>query len=194
MTVLAEGALTDRPWGRTLMSLAARGISAQVDVASGGKTYSLVLEGGAVTGARSPLATDAAARLALTAGMITSTHVAEHARRARAEPGVDEVSLLAQIAGLSPDVTLRLRRRVIATQAIRPVRVRRRPVPHPRRVHRGRLGRGRDRHPRADPCSARARTSASPRCATRSAGTAGSSPTTARSCCPSTASPPPTTP
>jgi hypothetical protein len=120
MTVLAEGALTDRPWGRTLMSLAARGISAQVDVASGGKTYSLVLEGGAVTGARSPLATDAAARLALTAGMITSTHVAEHARRARAEPGVDEVSLLAQIAGLSPDVTLRLRRRVIATQAIRP--------------------------------------------------------------------------
>lgn len=118
MAVLAQGALSDRPWGRTLAALAARAVTGQVNIDSGGKGYVLVLAGGAVVGARSPLASDAVARLALTAGLVTSTHVAQHSRLAR-EAGGDEVELLARIAGLSPDVTARLRRRVIATQAIR---------------------------------------------------------------------------
>ncbi len=118
MAVLAQGSLSDRPWGRTLAALAARGVSGQVNIDSGGKGYALVLDGGAVVGARSPLASDAVARLALTAGLVTSTHVAQHSRLAR-DGGGDEVELLARIAGLSPDVTARLRRRVIATQAIR---------------------------------------------------------------------------
>ena len=83
MAVLAQGSLSDRPWGRTLAALAARGVTGQVNIDSGGKGYALVLDGGAVVGARSPLASDAVARLALTAGLVTSTHVAQHSRLAR---------------------------------------------------------------------------------------------------------------
>ncbi|MEZ4365096.1 MAG: J domain-containing protein [Kofleriaceae bacterium] len=119
MTVLASGTTDDRPWGRTLAALAARRFSGEVRVSAGGKAYLLGLDGGALVAASSPLAADSAAKLALTAGLITSTQVAELSRRVAAAPGTDEVDVLAAMVTLPAEHADRLRRRAMATKAIR---------------------------------------------------------------------------
>lgn len=119
MAVLAKGSVSDRPWGQTLGALAKRGLSGQLTITAEGKPYRIAFAQGAVVGASSPLASDAAVRLALTGGLISSTQVSEITRRVAASPHRDEIEVIAEAARLQPEQTQRLRRRLVAQRAAR---------------------------------------------------------------------------
>jgi tetratricopeptide (TPR) repeat protein len=116
---LARGRVADRPWGRTFATLGLRGLTGQLSVLADGKRFVVGFEHGAVVAAASPLASDAAARVALTSHLVSSSQVAEIARRQAAAPQRDEVELIAELVRLGPDHALRLRRRAIAQRAAR---------------------------------------------------------------------------
>lgn len=119
MAELARGRVADRPWGRTFATLGLRGLTGQLSVVADGKRFLVGFDHGAVVAAASPLASDAAARVALTIHLVSSSQVAEIARRQAAAPQRDEVELIAELARLGADHALRLRRRVIAQRAAR---------------------------------------------------------------------------
>src|ERR1700760_1427821 len=103
MTELARGTVADRPWGRTLGALGLRGLSGQLTLLGDGKPFRIAFEQGAVVGATSPMASDAAVRLALTGGLITSTQVADITRRIAMSPHRDEIEVRAEAARLPID-------------------------------------------------------------------------------------------
>ncbi|HEY5934633.1 MAG TPA: DnaJ domain-containing protein [Kofleriaceae bacterium] len=119
MTELARGTVADRPWGRTFAAIGLRGSTGQLVLGADGKRFAVAFIDGAVVGAASPLATDAAIRVALTSGLLSSTQVAELARRQAAAPTRDEIELIAEALKLAPEQALRLRRRVVAQRAAR---------------------------------------------------------------------------
>lgn len=119
MTELARGAVADRPWGRTLAALGLRGVTGQLALHADGKRYEIAFVGGTVVAATSPLASDAAARIAMTVNLVSSTQVADLARRQAAAPQRDEIELIAEVVKLSAEQAERLRRRVIALRAAR---------------------------------------------------------------------------
>jgi len=116
---LARGSVLDRPWGRTFATLALRGLTGQLTLVADGKHFLVAFEGGAVVAAMSPLASDAAVRVALTGHLVSSSQVPEISRRLADAPERDEVDVIAELARLGPDHALRLRRRVIAQRAAR---------------------------------------------------------------------------
>ena len=116
---LARGSVVDRPWGRTLGALALRRLTGQVTVIADAKHYFVAFVDGTVVSALSPLAADAAVRIALTVGLVSSTQVNDIARRQASAPARDEVDLIAEIAKLGPDHAMRLRRRAVAQRAAR---------------------------------------------------------------------------
>ena len=116
---LATGTIAERQWGRTLGGFGVHGVTGQLTLASDGKRYMIAFAGGAVVGAVSPVQSDAAVRVALTGGLISSTQVADIARRQQAAPHRDEIDLIAELARLAPDQTLRLRRRTVLQRAAR---------------------------------------------------------------------------
>ena len=120
MAELARGTVFDRPWGRTLGALGLRGLSGQLTLtAADGKKYEIAFANGAIVGAASPIASDAAVRVALTGGLVSTTQVAEIARMQAASPGRDEVELIADHLRIGADQAMRLRRRTIAQRAAR---------------------------------------------------------------------------
>src|SRR5574338_565917 len=119
MGVLARGSVADRPWGMTLGALGLRGLSGQLTLAADGKQYCVAFEQGVVIGAYSPVANDAAVRVALTGNLITSSQVGDIMRRLAAAPDRDEVDVLAEACRLQPEQAQRLRRRLIAQRAAR---------------------------------------------------------------------------
>ena len=119
MTELARGTVSDRPWGLTLGALGLRGLTGQLVLTADGKRYQVAFDGGAVVGATSPLATDAAVRIAMTGGLLSSTQVSDIARRQQANPQRDEVDLIAELIRLTPDQAMKLRRRAVAQRAAR---------------------------------------------------------------------------
>src|SRR5690349_6566777 len=110
MAQLARGSVTDRPWGMTLGALGKRGLTGELTVTSDGKQFRVVFDGGAVVAAQSPLANDAAARLALTSNLVNSTQVAEITRRMAAAPHREELELLAELARIPPEQAQKMRR------------------------------------------------------------------------------------
>ena len=119
MAELARGSVADRPWGRTLGTLGLRYFTGTLALAADGKRYQIAFSDGAVVAAMSPLASDAAVRVALTGGLITSTQVAEMVRRPSSATGRDEIELLTELLRLTPEQSMRLRRRTIAQKAAR---------------------------------------------------------------------------
>lgn len=119
MAVLARGSVSDRPWGMTFGALGIRGLSGQLTLTADGKQFRVAFDQGVINGAFSPLASDAAVRLALTMNLVTSSQVADITRRMAAQPGGDEIDMLVEYARLSPDAAPRLRRRLVAQRAAR---------------------------------------------------------------------------
>jgi len=119
VAIVARGTVQDRPWGRTMAFVADRRFSGELVVEADGRRYVVGFDDGAVVAAASPLATDAAVRVALTAGLVSSSQVAEINRQVTSRPDLDEVDAVAAAAKLGGDQVDRLRRRVIAHKAIR---------------------------------------------------------------------------
>ena len=119
MAVLARGVVTDRPWGQTLAALAKRALTGQLTLTAEGKPYRIAFSQGAIVGSSSPLASDAAVRLALTGGLVSSTQVADITRRVAASPHRDEIEVISEAARLAPDQAVKLRRRLVAQRAAR---------------------------------------------------------------------------
>jgi hypothetical protein len=119
MELVTTGSIEERAWGATLFALALRGETGQLTIDVADKRYCIAFERGAIVGASSPLASDAAARIALTSHLVTSSQVAEIAKRMAAAPERDEVELIAETIELSVEQAEMLRRRVIAQRAAR---------------------------------------------------------------------------
>jgi Flp pilus assembly protein TadD len=100
----------------TLGALGLRGLTGQLTLAG---QYRVAFQQGAVVGAYSPLANDAAVRVALTGNLITSSQVNDIIRRIAAARERDEVDVLAEACRLQPDQAQRLRRRLVAQRAAR---------------------------------------------------------------------------
>jgi hypothetical protein len=116
---LARGRITDRPWGKTLGTLALRGLTGQLNLFADGRAYAIGFNQGVIVGAASPLPNDNAVRIALTGGLVSSTQVNELSRRLAAAAGRDEVDVIAELTRLPADQAQRLRRRVVAQRAAR---------------------------------------------------------------------------
>ena len=119
MAELTRGNVTDRPWGRTFATLGLRGVTGQLTLFAEGKCFLVAFDRGAVVAAMSPLAADAAVRVAVQAHLVSSSQVPEISRRQAQAPDRDEIEVIAELARLGPDHALRLRRRAIAQRAAR---------------------------------------------------------------------------
>src|SRR5215211_6782219 len=119
MAILTRGSISDRPWGMTLGALGLRGLTGQLTLTCEGKQYRVAFNQGAIVAAQSPLANDAAVRIALTGNLITSSQVSEITRRLAAAPTRDEVDVLAELCRLAPEQAMKLRRRLVAQRAAR---------------------------------------------------------------------------
>lgn len=120
MSELVRGQISDRPWGLTFGQFGLREISGQLTVhASDGRDYRVAFAHGAIVGATSPQPADAATRIAMTSGLISSTQVATVAKQIAATPEIDEIALLASAARLQPEQIATLRRKTIAQRAAR---------------------------------------------------------------------------
>ncbi|HWU89182.1 MAG TPA: DUF4388 domain-containing protein, partial [Kofleriaceae bacterium] len=111
--------MTDRPWGMTLGALGVRECTGQLTLSAEGKQYVIVFDHGAVIGASSPLASDSAVRVALLQHLISPAQASEVSRRLSSDPARAELEVLAEVARLSLDQTVRLRRKVIEQRAAR---------------------------------------------------------------------------
>jgi len=116
---LTRGSVADRPWGRTFATLGLRGVTGQLTLFAEGKCFLVAFDRGAVVAAMSPLAADAAVRVALQSHLISSSQVPEISRRQAQAPDRDEIEVIAELARLGSDHALRLRRRAIAQRAAR---------------------------------------------------------------------------
>src|SRR5688572_24617039 len=98
---LARGHVTDRPWGQTLGALGMRNLSGQLTLQSDdGNQYCIAFYSGAVIGATSPLATDSAARIAVTNHLMLANQIGLLGRAQVAHPELDEFELIARTCGM----------------------------------------------------------------------------------------------
>lgn len=117
---MRRGMVGDRPWGVILGALATAGATGQLTLtAEDGKVYAIVLAGGGIAGASSPLASDAVVRVALKSQLVWSSQVPALARAVAAAPHRDEVAVVAELANLTPEQAQELLRRLLVQRAAR---------------------------------------------------------------------------
>lgn len=119
--LLARGAIHDRPFGKTVGTIAHRGVTGQLTAECDGRTYAIVLDRGHIVAASSPNVSDSAAAIALALDLITPTQTGTVEKWIDAVPDADELQILATVALMKPEETHRLRRRVIAQRAARTI-------------------------------------------------------------------------
>ncbi len=117
--IRSSGAFTDRPWGLTLATLGTQEFTGLLTMTADGKHYSISFDLGRIVGATSPLASDAAVRMALTSHLVSSSQAAELNRQIVAAQDRDELEVLAELAGLTPEHVHKLRRRLAAQRSAR---------------------------------------------------------------------------
>jgi DnaJ-domain-containing protein 1 len=119
VSVVASGYVTDRPFARTVYWIAAKRFSGDLVLSQDGQECRITWQTGAVIGAQSPSPADTDGRVALTAGLVTSTQLGDVLRRHAATPGRSQLELLAELARLSPDQVVSIQRRAFAQRALR---------------------------------------------------------------------------
>ena len=116
---VASGHVTDRPFARTVYTVAAKHFTGDLVLEESGRRYKVSWEDGQVVAAESASPADSAGRVALSAGLVTSTHVARSLELMAKEPGRDPVDILTELARLSAEQVTRLKRRLLAQRASR---------------------------------------------------------------------------
>ena len=119
--LLARGAVQDRPFGKTIGTIARRGVTAQLTAQSDGGTYAIAFDRGHIVAAKSPSLADSAAAVALAADVLSPTQVTTVERWLEAVPDADELQIIANVGLIRGDELHRLRRRLIAQRAARMV-------------------------------------------------------------------------
>lgn len=113
-----RGPVDARPWGATLAELVLSGRRAQLTVrAATGAVHAIAFARGAIVGATSPVAADAAARIAVTSRIATRTQVEAFAKSRRGSG--DELDALIAALGLGGVLARELRQRVLLQRAAR---------------------------------------------------------------------------
>lgn len=117
--LLARGTVQDRPFGKTVGTIARRAVTGQLTIETEGTTYAIAFERGHVVAASPTGLADRAAAIALAHDVISPLQTRDVERWMGAVPDADEFQVIANIALLSPDEVHRLRRRVVAQRAAR---------------------------------------------------------------------------
>jgi hypothetical protein len=116
---VAQGRVADRPFARTVYSIAAQRFTGDLVLREGERRYKTSWEDGRVVAAESPAPADNAARVALAAGLVTSTDVSATLETLSRTPGADAIQVLSQLARLKADQIAALKRRLLAQRAAR---------------------------------------------------------------------------
>ncbi len=116
---VASGHVTDRPFARTVYTVAAKHFTGDLVLEDSGRRYKLSWEDGQIVAAESASPADSAGRVALSAGLVTSTHVARSLEVMAKDPARDPVDILTGLARLSPEQITRLKRRILVQRASR---------------------------------------------------------------------------
>lgn len=119
MAVVARGTTAGQAFARTVYAIAKKRFTGDFLVAEHNFECRVTWRDGLVVGAASAAPADSATRVALTAGLLTTTQVAEIRRRQTTHPGTSEVDLIAELTGLSERHRVALARRTMLQQAIR---------------------------------------------------------------------------
>ena len=119
MAVVARGHVRDRPFARTIYTIAARQFTGDLVMVQGGRSYKVTWQDGAVAAAESSSPADSFGRIALTDGHVTSTQLGDVLRVAQANPQRSELAVLAEVARLSPQQVHTIKRRAFAHCAVR---------------------------------------------------------------------------
>ncbi len=116
---IARGTAGDRPWAELFAELGFSAEPCELTVETGAQSHRVAFAGEAVVWAGSPLAADSALRVALSYGVVTAAMMPAVASQVAATPAADPIEVLAAVAHLTPETTLKLRRRTIALAATR---------------------------------------------------------------------------
>lgn len=119
MAVVARGSVAGQAFARTVYTIARKRFSGDFALVEHGMNYRITWREGLVVAANSQNPADSAARVALTAGLLTTTQVAEVLHKSAREPGRSQVQLIARMAGLSDKQQSALARRALLQQAMR---------------------------------------------------------------------------
>jgi tetratricopeptide (TPR) repeat protein len=117
--LLARGTVQDRPFGKTVGTIAYRGVTGQLTAESAGGTYAIAFDRGYVIAAASPVLADSTLAIAMSLDVIAPSQVPVVERWLESVPDADEFEVLATVAHLTAEEVHRLRRRVIAQRAAR---------------------------------------------------------------------------
>jgi len=116
---VAQGRVSDRPFARTIYSIARQRFTGDLVLRDGDRRYKLSWEDGRVVAAESAAPADSAGRVALAAGLGTSTDVARALDAIARSPGADPLEVLTEQMRLKPDQVALLKRRLLAQRAAR---------------------------------------------------------------------------
>ena len=120
MTEVVRGSIADRTWGLTFGQFGLRQVTGTLTVqALDGRAYKVAFDQGSIIGAVSPQVADSAARVALTAGLVTSTQVATLQKQIVSRASEDDVDVLIEVCKLDPIKALKLRRQTTTQRAAR---------------------------------------------------------------------------
>ena len=120
VAVVASGNVAERPLPHTIYAIAAKRFTGQLTLVQGGRTYDVGWRQGYAVCARSSDPGDTVGRIALTAGLVSSTQLGMALRTHRDQPERPLIEILAEAAALTDDHQRALTTKAFAQAAVRP--------------------------------------------------------------------------
>ncbi len=119
MAQVASGSVNDRPFARTVFSLAAKRFTGDLIMRHRQRETKVVWSDGQIVAAHSVSPADALGRQALTHGLINSSMLGSFLRRQEQEPKAEPIKLLAEVANLSVQQCVTIKHHVFVRSAAR---------------------------------------------------------------------------
>ncbi|ACY19236.1 heat shock protein DnaJ domain protein [Haliangium ochraceum DSM 14365] len=118
MTVVSRGHVSDRPFARSIYWIAAKQFTGELVMTQDGQSCRLAWEHGLIVAADSDVPSDSFARVALTAGLVTSTQISAVIREVTLSRR-GQLEVLREVARLSPEQVNTIEKRAFAQRALR---------------------------------------------------------------------------
>ncbi len=116
---VAQGQVGDRPFGRTVYAIAARGFGGELRLTQDGQTYRVGWREGRIVAADSPVPSDTVGRIALGAGLVNTAQLSDALRAVARGGGGTQLEIIANTAKLDAVRVLELKRQVLAMRTLR---------------------------------------------------------------------------